>query len=45
MAPAGVNVYNPAFDVTDRSLITGVVTERGVLRPPYTESIRAVMAG
>jgi methylthioribose-1-phosphate isomerase len=43
MAPAGVNVYNPAFDVTDRSLITGVVTERGVLRPPYDESIRAVM--
>jgi methylthioribose-1-phosphate isomerase len=41
MAPAGVNVYNPAFDVTDHALITGVVTEHGILRPPYEESIRA----
>ncbi|MDR1246524.1 MAG: S-methyl-5-thioribose-1-phosphate isomerase [Clostridiales Family XIII bacterium] len=43
MAPAGVNVYNPAFDVTDCALITGVVTERGVLRPPYGESISDAM--
>jgi methylthioribose-1-phosphate isomerase len=40
MAPQGVRVYNPAFDVTDHALITGIVTECGVLRPPYGESIR-----
>lgn len=35
MAPAGVRVYNPAFDVTPASLITAIITERGVQRPPY----------
>ena len=35
MAPEGIDVYNPAFDVTDHSLITGIVTENGVMRPPY----------
>ena len=42
MAPAGVGVYNPAFDVTDHELIAGIITERGVLRPPYTESLKGV---
>ncbi|MDR2133209.1 MAG: S-methyl-5-thioribose-1-phosphate isomerase [Clostridiales Family XIII bacterium] len=45
MAPAGVSVYNPAFDVTDHSLITGIVTERGVLYPPYGESVRRAARG
>ncbi len=40
MAPKGVGVYNPAFDVTDASLIAGIITERGILRPPYTQSLR-----
>ena len=39
MAPEGVKVYNPAFDVTDNELITGIVTEYGVLRAPYDVSI------
>lgn len=39
MAPRGVKAFNPAFDVTDASLITGIVTEYGVLRPPFEESI------
>ena len=39
MAPNGVKTYNPAFDVTDASLITGIVTEKGVLRPDYRKSI------
>ena len=43
MAPAGVPCFNPAFDVTDHSLITAIVTERGILRPPFTESIRNAM--
>lgn len=40
MAPEGVKVYNPAFDVTDNELITGIVTEYGVLKAPYDEAIR-----
>lgn len=38
-APVGVAVYNPAFDVTPADLIAGIVTEYGILRSPYTESI------
>lgn len=40
MAPAGVKVFNPAFDVTDAELITGIVTEHGIARYPYTESLQ-----
>jgi methylthioribose-1-phosphate isomerase len=36
-APAGSAVYNPAFDVTPAELITGWVTERGILKPPFGE--------
>lgn len=39
MAPAGVKVYNPCFDVSDASLITAIITERGVARPPYAQSL------
>jgi methylthioribose-1-phosphate isomerase len=39
MAPNGVQTYNPAFDVTDHSLITGIVTENGIAYAPYTESL------
>jgi methylthioribose-1-phosphate isomerase len=39
ITPDGVPVFNYAFDVTDNALITGIVTERGVLYPPYTTSI------
>ncbi|MBO4331470.1 MAG: S-methyl-5-thioribose-1-phosphate isomerase [Oscillospiraceae bacterium] len=39
MAPEGVRCCNPAFDVTDSSLITGIITEKGICRPPYTESL------
>jgi methylthioribose-1-phosphate isomerase len=39
MALKEVKCYNPAFDVTDHSLISGIVTEKGVCRPPYTESL------
>lgn len=38
-APAGVEAYNPAFDVTPGRLITAIVTEYGIARPPYEESI------
>ena len=39
MAPAGFPCYNPAFDVTDHTLISGIVTERGICRPPFSESL------
>ena len=39
MAPERVKCYNPAFDVTDHTLITAIITERGICRPPYTESL------
>ena len=39
VAPAGVKCYNPAFDVTDNSLITAVVTEKGVCRAPFEQSL------
>ena len=42
MALEGVGVYNPAFDVTDASLITGIITERGIVRAPYEEGFRAL---
>ncbi len=45
ITPEGVPVFNFAFDVTPAALIAGIVTEVGVLRPPYTESIRAAFAG
>ena len=39
----GIKVYNPAFDVTDHELIAGIVTEYGVARAPYTESLKEIM--
>lgn len=41
-APAEVKCYNPAFDVTDHSLITAIVTEKGICRAPFTESLAAL---
>lgn len=42
MAPEGVNVYNPAFDVTDHSLITAIVTQNGIAYPPFQQSLPAL---
>jgi methylthioribose-1-phosphate isomerase len=42
MAPEGVSARYPAFDVTPHHLISGIITERGVLSPPLPEQIRAV---
>lgn len=39
VAPHGVRVYNPAFDVTPADNISGIVTEQGVLHPPYSDAI------
>jgi methylthioribose-1-phosphate isomerase len=40
-APKGVKVYNPAFDVTPAALITGIVTEYGIVQPPYLKNIKS----
>jgi methylthioribose-1-phosphate isomerase len=42
-APEGIQVYNPAFDVTPSELIAAFITERGVIRPPYGENLAAAM--
>jgi methylthioribose-1-phosphate isomerase len=42
MTPHGVGIENPAFDVTPAKYITAIITERGVLRAPFTESIQAM---
>jgi methylthioribose-1-phosphate isomerase len=39
LAPEGAHVWNPAFDVTPHHLIAGIITERGIFRAPYTESL------
>ena len=39
-APEGINVINPAFDMTPPELISGIITEKGVAKPPYLESIQ-----
>ena len=43
MAPEGVKVYNPAFDFADHELITAIVTEYGIARPPFTESLKEIL--
>ena len=45
MAPEGIHVYNPAFDVTDHSLITGIITEKGMCRAPFEEAFKALGVG
>ena len=44
MAPAGVRCWDPAFDVTDHSLISAIVTEGGICRPPFGESLRELVS-
>ena len=40
MAPEGAGVWNPSFDVTPHRLITGIITEQGICRPPFSDSLR-----
>jgi methylthioribose-1-phosphate isomerase len=43
-APAGLNVANPAFDVTPHALVTGLITERGIVRAPFETGLRQFAA-
>lgn len=45
IAPAGIHAANPAFDVTPSSYVAAIVTEAGMARPPYEQSLRALCAG
>ncbi len=45
VAPEGIRVENPAFDVTPNRYVTAIITERGVARPPYTDSLQRLMKG
>ena len=42
LAPEGVAVCNPAFDVTPAEYVTAIITDKGVAYPPYRESLRAL---
>jgi methylthioribose-1-phosphate isomerase len=42
MTPDGVSIENPAFDVTPAKYVTAIITERGIARAPYEESLRNV---
>lgn len=43
MAPDGINVFNPSFDVTPYHLITAIVTEKGIAYPPYTDTLSQII--
>src|SRR5882724_7224613 len=45
IAPSGIKVANPAFDVTPHDLVTAIITERGIARPPYWRSLPRVVRG
>ncbi len=42
IAPKGINTFNPAFDVTPHKLIKGIITEKGIIKPPYKKSIKSL---
>ncbi|MBL8238292.1 MAG: S-methyl-5-thioribose-1-phosphate isomerase, partial [Bryobacterales bacterium] len=44
VAPEGVNICNPAFDVTPNKYVAGIITEHGVATAPFNESLRALAA-
>jgi methylthioribose-1-phosphate isomerase len=43
LAPDGIEVHNPAFDVTPHELIAAIITDKGVARPPFDESLRRLV--
>jgi methylthioribose-1-phosphate isomerase len=43
IAPAGIAVYNPAFDVSPHKLISSIITDRGIIRPPFGKNIRRLL--
>jgi len=43
IAEKNIKVFNPAFDVTDNALITAIITDKGIIRPPYFKNIRKII--
>jgi len=43
VAPKGVRIFNPAFDMTPPELITAIITEKGVLKPPFEKNLKAML--
>ncbi len=43
IAPEGVKVFNPAFDITPAELVSAIITEKGVLRPPFREELLRIV--
>jgi methylthioribose-1-phosphate isomerase len=43
IAPKGVRVFNPAFDMTPPELITGIITQKGLLKPPFEKNLKALL--
>ena len=43
LTPEGAHIRNPAFDVTPHRYISGIITERGIFKPPYTESLKRAL--
>jgi len=44
IAPEGIDVWNPSFDVVPNKYISGIITEKGILRPPFKESIKKIVS-
>jgi methylthioribose-1-phosphate isomerase len=42
-APTGIDVFNPAFDVTPNHLITAFITDRGIIKPPFLQNLKALL--
>jgi methylthioribose-1-phosphate isomerase len=45
IAPEGISIFNPAFDVTPYRYVTAIITEKGVIRPPYKQNIARALSG
>ena len=43
IAPKGVRVFNPAFDITPPEFITGIITQKGILKPPFEQNLKALL--
>lgn len=43
IAPKGVRIFNPAFDMTPPALITNIITERGILKPPFERNLKSIL--
>lgn len=44
VAPKGVRIFNPAFDMTPPELVSGIITEKGVLKPPFEKGLKKLLA-